>query len=243
MKKAIIVGGSNGIGLAIALQLNGYDRIVIIDREMPDDRLRNKVCVEYEQFDLNSNDFSLFDKHNDADMLMITAGIGRLALFEDTTEEMIATCMQINATATMRIIKRFYNRLTDKKPFMCGVMVSIAGFMSSPFFSVYGASKAALKIFIESVNVELTKKGTVNRILNVSPGSIKGTKFSGGENDISATADLASEIISRLEAHNDLFIPQYEEIFKGVLQRYHEDFRAEGMHSYEYKVKSGRVKG
>lgn len=115
MKKAIIVGGSNGIGMAIALQLNGYDRIVIIDREMPDDRLRNKVCVEYEQFDLNSNDFSLFDKHNDADMLMITAGIGRLALFEDTTEEMIATCMQINATATMRIIKRFYNRLTDKK--------------------------------------------------------------------------------------------------------------------------------
>ena len=40
---------------------------------------------------------------------------------------------------------------------------------------------------------------------------------------------------------NDLFIPQYDEIFKEVLERYHNDFRAEGMHSYEYKTKSGRI--
>ena len=40
------------------------------------------------------------------------------------------------------------------------IILWIAGFMSSPFFSVYGASKAALKIFIESINVELEKNGT-----------------------------------------------------------------------------------
>ena len=34
----------------------------------------------------------------------------------------------------------------------------------------------------------------------------------------------------------DLFIPQYEEVFKNVLQRYYEDFRAEGEHSYDYKL-------
>lgn len=33
-------------------------------------------------------------------------------------------------------------------------MVSIVGFMYSPFFSVYAATKAALNVFIESVNVE-----------------------------------------------------------------------------------------
>jgi NADP-dependent 3-hydroxy acid dehydrogenase YdfG len=59
--------------------------------------------------------------------------------------------------------------LLGKTDFYCGIMVSIAGFMSSPFFSVYGATKAALKIFIESVNVELIKSGTSNRILNISP--------------------------------------------------------------------------
>jgi short-subunit dehydrogenase len=121
-------------------------------------------------------------------------------------------------------------------------MVSIAGFMSSPFFSLYGATKAALKIFIESVNVELEKSGTTNRILNVSPGSIKGTSFNQGATDLNVTAPLAEEILKNMEEKNDLFIPQYEEVFKNVLERYHADFRKEGLHSYEYKVASGRVK-
>jgi hypothetical protein len=46
---------------------------------------------------------------------------------------------------------------------------------------------------------------------------------------------LANEIIGHLEKHDDLFIPQYEEIFKDVLTRYNKDFRKEGIHSYEYK--------
>ena len=121
-------------------------------------------------------------------------------------------------------------------------MVSIAGFMSSPFFAVYGATKAALKIFIESVNVELSKAGTSNRILNVSPGSLKGTSFSNGKTDLDITAPMAKAIIKHLEAKDDLFIPQYEEIFKEVLERYHADFRAEGEHSYDYKLNSGRVR-
>ena len=114
-------------------------------------------------------------------------------------------------------------------------MVSIAGFMSSPFFSLYGATKAALKIFIESVNVELEKAGSTNRILNVSPGSIKGTAFNNGKTDLNLTKDLAISIIDHLEAKNDLFIPAYDTVFSQVLERYHQDFRAEGRHSYEFK--------
>ena len=52
---------------------------------------------------------------------------------------------------------------------------------------------------------------------------------------------MANAIIEHLEAKEDLFVPQFEEIFKGVFERYHADFRAEGEHSYEYKLKSGRV--
>jgi short-subunit dehydrogenase len=173
---------------------------------------------------------------------MITAGFGRLALFKDVDEGMIPLSFNVNTIPVMRVIKRFYHKLESQQDFYCGVMVSIAGFMSSPFFSVYGASKAALKIFIESVNVELEKNGTTNRILNVSPGSIKGTSFSQGKTDLSQTGALANEIIMHLEAKDDLFIPQYEEIFKDVLARYHNDFRAEGRHSYEYKMQSDRMK-
>lgn len=243
MRKALVVGGANGIGLSIAVALasrDDFEKVYIVDRAMPaGDVMHPKF--ECHQFDLMSEDYSIFERFTDVDTLMITAGFGRLALFKDLSEDYIISSMAVNSTAVMRIIHKFYNKLESEQDFYCGVMVSIAGFMSSPFFSVYGASKAALKIFIESVNVELEKSGTSNRILNVSPGSIKGTSFNNGVTDLSVTSSLAAEIICHLESKDDLFIPQYEEIFKNVLARYNADFREEGRHSYEYKLNSGRV--
>ena len=244
MKKILIVGGANGIGLSIAKVLSlekVTERIYIVDKAPLSEEYRESKIESFE-FDLTSKDYSFFDRFRDIDGLMITAGFGRLALFQDIPENLIELYFQVNTIAIIRVIKHFYDRLLSQRDFYCGVMVSIAGFMSSPFFSVYGATKAALKIFIESVNVELEKAGTTNRILNVSPGSINGTSFNQGITDLSQTAKLARQIIEHLEQKDDLFIPKYEETFKLVLDRYHDDFRAEGRHSYEYKIKSGRVK-
>ncbi len=244
MKKALIVGGANGIGLSIATNLaakEDVDKVFIIDKAEIAEEYRHPKFV-YSAFDLISPDYSIFDKFNDINILMITAGFGKLDLFENVPESMIISSFDVNAVAPIRIIKHFYHRLQSSEAFYCGIMVSIAGFMSSPFFSVYAATKAALKIFIESVNVELEKHGTQNRILNVSPGSIKGTSFNKGKTDLSQTEELASEIVSNLLNHNDLYIPQYNEIFKNVIMRYHADFREEGRHSYDYKMKSGRIK-
>lgn len=245
MKKVLIVGGANGIGLSIAKQLTAKDaieRVYIIDKAPLEDEYKEEKIVSL-QFDLTDSDYSIFDRFSDIDGLMVTAGFGKLELFENIPEDMIAAYFNVNTIAVIRVIKHFYDRLLSKDDFYCGVMVSIAGFMSSPFFSLYGASKAALKIFIESVNVELEKAGSTNRILNVSPGSIKGTSFNQGVTDLSVTAPLALQIIDKLEAKNDLFIPHFDEVFKEVLHRYHDDFRAEGKHSYDYKLSSGRVYG
>lgn len=243
MKRILIVGGANGIGLSLATEFSkrsDVERIYIVDKARLDEECNNPKFESYE-FDLTAADYSVFDRFADIDTLMITAGFGRLSLFRDMDESHIMASFNVNTIPVLRIIKRFYDKLESKEDFYCGVMVSIAGFMSSPFFSVYGATKAALKIFIESVNVELEKAGTSNRILNVSPGSLKGTSFNKGKTDLSVTATMANEIIRHLEQKDDLFIPQYDDIFKNVLERYHNDFRAEGRHSYEYKVASGRV--
>ena len=243
MKNVLIVGGANGIGLSIATELakrSDMEKVYIVDKSPVDaDYFQKKF--EFFQFDLTNEDYSIFDRFDDIDGLMITAGFGKLALFNDIPEEMIATYFNVNTIAVIRVIKHFYNRLNSNKDFYCGVMVSIAGFMSSPFFSLYGATKAALKIFIESVNVELEKAGTSNRILNVSPGSIKGTSFNQGKTDLNLTSTLAQEIITHMEQKDDLFIPKYDEVFRKVLERYHQDFRKEGLHSYEYKLESGRL--
>lgn len=239
-KNILVVGGSNGIGLAIALVLSKRGKVTIIDKQNPDIELGS--TIEFVKFDLLSEDYTIFDKFTDIDTLVITAGFGKLSLFENLSEEYVIEQITVNTIAPIRIIKRFYNKIKSKNDFYCAVMVSIAGFMSSPLFSTYGASKAALKIFIESVNVELLKSGTSNCILNVSPGSLKGTRFNHGENDFSLTLPIAEEIIQRMIHKEDLWIPQYDEIFKEVLNRYHSDFRKEGLHSYEYKTKSDRMK-
>ena len=244
IKRILVVGGANGIGLAIAEEMahrEEVEKVYVVDKVALSPEFGHDK-IESFQFDLTSEDYSFFDRFVDIDALMITAGFGRLSLFRDITEEHIMDSFNVNTIPVMRLVKRFYNRLESAGNFYCGVMVSIAGFMSSPFFAVYGATKAALKIFIESVNVELEKSGSENRILNVSPGSIQGTAFNSGKNDLSLTIGLAKEIIEHLEAKDDLFIPKYDEVFKEVLRRYYEDFRAEGSHSYDYKLASGRVK-
>lgn len=243
MKRILVVGGANGIGLSIAAELAKRETteiVYIVDKALVADEYKHPKFRAY-QFDLKQSDYSIFDQFDDIDALMITAGFGRLQLFRDVDEKMIVSSFNVNTIPVLRIIKHFYSKLESSSPFYCGVMVSIAGFMSSPFFSVYAATKAALKIFIESVNVELVKAGTDNRILNVSPGSLKGTSFTAGKTDLTITAPMAQEIIRHLEKRDDLFIPQYDEVFHNVLERYHADFRAEGVHSYEYKVQSGRV--
>ena len=120
-------------------------------------------------------------------------------------------------------------------------MCSIAGLVSSPLIALYGSTKAALCNIIESLNIELEMAGTENRILAVSPGSIKGTRFNGGSNDLSATRTLACDIIARMRDGSTQYIPQYEEIYQGVIEHYHADARQFGLDSYRYKVEGGRL--
>ena len=242
IKKLLVVGGANGIGLSIVNEMvsrETVEKVYVVDKS-PFPKEYNNPKIDNFIFNLTTEDYSFFDQFTDINALMITAGFGQLALFKDVSEQHILDSFNVNTIPVLRLIKRFYKKLEGTDDFYCGVMDSISGWMSSPFFAVYGATKAALKIFIESVNVELIKGGSHNVILNVSPGTIKGTSFYGKPNDLSQLQGLANEIIQHLEAKDDVFIPKYDEIFKEVLQRYSEDFRKEGAHSYEYKLNAKR---
>ena len=245
-QSAVVIGGSNGIGLAIAKQLIKEDyHVHILDISPPAENVLDAKKATYQYCNmLDLNEELLRDLSTDpkVTLLMITAGIGRVADFEYLHPMEIQKVMSINAVALMKTIRLFYERIKSENRFLCGVMGSIAGLISSPMFSVYAASKAAVCRFTESVNIELEEAGVANRVLNVSPGSIKGTRFNGGENDLKQTETLASQIIAHLQAGDTLFIPEYEEVYKGVLDRYQTDAHAFGLSSYQYKKNSGRVK-
>ncbi len=244
--KALVVGGSNGIGLAICIELikRGY-KIVIADKNKPsDNEIDNNSYTYYETnlLDFDEDLFKNISKDNDINLLMITAGIGRVADFEFLHLGEINNTLTINTLSTIKILRIFYDRIKSKLPFYTGVMVSIAGLVCSPMFSVYSASKAADFRFIESINIELEVSGSNNRILNVSPGSIQGTKFNGAiTNNTKLTSNLAIEIVDNLLNNKELFIPEYDSVFYKVISDYKEDPHAYGLHSYEYKKYSGRA--
>lgn len=242
IKKALVVGGSNGIGLAIALELLRQGaKVTVVDRVAPDAAACAMAdSLSFRQENLLNDDVSFLEEYKDIDMLMITAGFGRVAKFETIVPAEIGNSFQVNTVSLFKIIRFYYDRMLGDDDFYCGVMGSIAGLVSSPLFALYGATKAAVCNGVESLNVELEKAGSKNRILNVSPGSIKGTRFNGGSNDLNETELLAREIVGRIIRRETLFIPKYEETFKGVIDSYREDPHAYGLHSYEYKCQSGR---
>ena len=237
--KALVVGGSSGIGLSIVLNLLGKEEcevVYVVDKApFPDAYVNDRLT--YIPCDLSKGDYSCLDAAEDIQALYITAGFGHLKYFQELSEDYIQNSFSVNSVAPIQIIRHYYDRLLSKEDFHCAVMVSIAGRLSSPLFSVYSATKAALSKFIEAVNVELDGQGSNNRILEVSPGSLKGTGFTGGPSQPELTAALADEIIRRAENHEELFIPQYEDVFKGVIARYEADAHQFGVDSYWYKKK------
>ncbi len=243
MKKAIVVGGSNGIGLAITkdLTLKGY-HVIIVDKSEPDVGLLGDFTFHQMQLlDIDEAYFESLREDKDIDVLMITAGFGRVTELEHIDTAEIKNMYEVNTVAATKIIRIFYDRIKNEAPFYCGIMGSIAGLICSPMFSVYAASKAAICRFVESVNIELEMSGYSNRITNISPGSINGTRFNGGKNDITVNGKLAGEIVEILFERKELYIPQYDVIYKNVLENYKNDPHEFGVSSYRYKKASGRI--
>ncbi len=237
-KKALIVGGSSGIGAAIVKELveSGYEKVYIADRTEPEEE---SPKTEFIRLNLVSDDVEALGQL-DVDTLFITAGIGRLDYFGTNSTIEIENSFKVNTLSVIKLVKAFWDKIHSEEDFLCGVMSSIAGHVSSPLYAVYSASKAAVSRFVESLNAELCGEGFKNRILDVSPGNIKGTRFHGGENNFSLLKPLASEILEKLGSKETLFIPNFE-VYGGVLQRYNNDPEEFGVSSYKYKLEQNNL--
>ena len=250
LKKALIVGGSSGIGLAMAINMleNGYEHIYVADKkEINSDDLsnnQNKLFAERVSFhfiDLTKENYTLFDGIRDIDTLIITAGFGRIAAFEDLTTSEIKNIIKCNQLGIIQIVKKYYDLIKSNKNFYTLIMGSIAGHIVSPLFSVYSSSKSGLCRFIENLNCELAADGIENRILDVSPGSLKHTAFNGDKTDIGELSVLASSFVNQMKSRKTLYIPEYDTTYEQVIEKYRNDPFRFGLQSYQYKISSGRI--
>lgn len=126
-RKAVVIGGSNGIGLAISKQLIqlGY-HINILDIYQPDDSIEHTTYYPYNMLDLDLDLLEDLSKDPQVDTLMITAGIGRVADFEFLHTSEIEKTMIIDVVSAIKVIRVFYDRIKNEIPFYCGIMGCIA---------------------------------------------------------------------------------------------------------------------
>ena len=147
--KAALIVGAGGIGGSIIRELKvkyPSKKIIVADFKKPSFILDEKC--DFIEIDLAKDDLSLIE-NLDIDTLIFSAGIGRLSKFETFSEHEIEKNFKINTLPFIKLIKNYYDKLNSQQPFYCAVITSIAGYVASPLYSVYSASKAALVKFIQ----------------------------------------------------------------------------------------------
>lgn len=243
MKNVLIIGGTSGLGWALANELANDDQIqnVYIVGRMLHTEVENPK-INFFAHNLLMDNFNFSERFNDIDALFITIGAGRVAKFDNLSEKEIDMEININYKAVVTVLKQFYPRIQKSNDFKVAVISSIAGMINSPLFSVYGASKAAIMALIQSLNIELEKDGSNNRILDVRPGHIAGTRFANNKSiDTKPAQKVAVEIITAVQKKDQILIPGYEETYKAVIERNREDSHEFGINSYDYKIAGNRL--
>lgn len=239
MSKLIVVGGSRGLGFAILKQIHKkYSDIILFDLLPPLEKIEG---VTYKKVNLFKDDLKPLENDiTSADSLIITAGIGQVKPFSETAIVEIEKNFMVNTVSTIELIKYFYNNLLSLNNKKCLVISSIAGEVSSPLFATYGASKASISKICQSLNIELKKQGSPNRITCIIATSFENTSFNSGKTDVTKLNDLANECIFAMDNKETTHYIDRQKCLD-IIQRYQKDEIGFGESSYDYKLSSGRL--
>lgn len=177
-KAALITGGNGGIGLATAKLFQEHGaRLAITGRNQ--DTLRNAQHVlGNDALVLQSDTGKLADidatmkevqtRFGRLDVLFVNAGASQPAPFEHVTEERFDEVCATNFKGAFFTIQKALPLLAEGASVI--VTTSVSNQRGAPNFSVYAACKAALRSLVQSLALDLIKRGI--RVNAVSPGPI-----------------------------------------------------------------------
>jgi dehydrogenase/reductase SDR family protein 7B len=179
-KVCLITGATSGIGLALAVKFgqSGY-RIAITGRsqEKLDSTVKSLKKSGIEILGITADAASETDQrkavaqtinqYGRLDVLINNAGISMRALFAEVDLEVIRKVMETNFFGTVYATKAALPYLLRSKGSVVGIS-SIAGYKGLPGRTGYSASKFAMAGFLESLELEMLKKGV--HVLLASPG-------------------------------------------------------------------------
>ena len=182
-KNVIVTGAASGVGKELTKQLlkkgckvAGLDinqeNLRILEEELNDNNLKTYVVDMGSKESIHNFEKEYHNNYHDVDVIINNAGIIQPFIKAgELDDETINRVMNINFFGPVNLIKTFYNDLIkDKKEQYIVNVSSMGGFFPFPGQTIYGASKAALKIYTEGLYAEL--RNTNVKTMIVLPGAI-----------------------------------------------------------------------
>ena len=180
MKNIWITGASSGIGKALALKFanEGWQVAASARRE----NLLNEISVLNENIssfplDVTNKDdcketFELIkNKYQNIDICFFSTGTWDPKKEKEIDVDQMKKVMEVNFFGTLNCIKAVEKYFREKNSGHISIVSSIAGYRGLPNSTGYGASKAALNNFAESLYFVFGRYNV--RVSLVSPGFIK----------------------------------------------------------------------
>ncbi|PAF33216.1 SDR family oxidoreductase [Paenibacillus sp. 7516] len=178
-KVAVVTGGTSGIGLASAQQFVQEGAYVFItgrrQRELDEAVKQIGKNVTGVRGDISkSEDLDiLFEtvkrEKGHLDILFANAGLGSFLPLGEITEAQYYKTFDVNVKGTIFTVQKALALFPNKRGSII-LTGSTAGSTGMPAFSIYGASKAAIRQLVRSWILDM--KGTEIRINILSPGTI-----------------------------------------------------------------------
>ncbi len=177
-KTAVITGGNSGIGYATAqLFLEQGAKVIITGRNQKaiDDAVDNLGSNSYgvlsdagKMEDLNKLSKKIALISPTVDILFTNAGVGLFASFEDTTEELFDTNMNINFKGAFFTIQKLLPMVPNEGSIILNSTILVHSGLHTT--SAYSASKGAVLSLTKTLASELAEKNI--RVNCISPGPI-----------------------------------------------------------------------
>lgn len=180
-KNIILTGASSGIGLELLNILSNYDgvRVIAVARNIETIPNKEGVIFPFSQ-DLSNEEgvdalfeyvYSLFSK---VDLFIANAGFAYLELMKNSSWNHIEDIYKLNVFSPIYSLQKLIENSSQNDKVMFVSMISAAGLVSLPGYSLYCSTKSALHHFMKTFSFE---KSENIHLVNVYPVATKTSFF------------------------------------------------------------------